>query len=70
MMNKNPWNEKQVMMKAVELLRRSGIFKDKVFEDWKDAPTQSYVDMKDHFHKAYMKRLESIQSSMTSGRGG
>ena len=57
-------------MKAVELLRRSGIFKDKVFEDWKDAPTQTYVDMKDHFHKAYMKRLESIQSSMTSGRGG
>jgi hypothetical protein len=26
--------------------------------------------MKDHFHKAYMKRLESIQTSMTSGRGG
>jgi hypothetical protein len=26
MMNKNPWSEKQVMMKAVELLRRSGIF--------------------------------------------
>ena len=70
MMNKNPWNEKQVMMKAVELLRRSGIFKDKVFEEWKDAPTQTYVNMKDHFHKAYMKRLESIQSRMTSGRGG
>ena len=70
MMNKNPWNEKQVMMKAVELFRRSGIFKDKVFEEWKDAPTQTYVNMKDHFHKAYMKRLESIQSRMTSGRGG
>ena len=70
MMNKNPWSEQQVMMKAVDLLRRSGIFKDKVFEEWKDVPTKSYVLMKDHFHKAYMKRLESIQTSMTSGRGG
>ena len=70
MMNKNPWSELQVMMKAVDLLRRSGIFKDKVFEEGKDVDPKSYVLMKDHFHKAYMKRLESIQTSMTSGRGG
>lgn len=70
MMNKNPWSELQVMMKAVDLLRRSGIFKDKVFEEWKDVTTKTYVGMKEHFHKAYMKRLESIQTSMTSGRGG
>ena len=48
MMNKNPWSELQVMRKAVDLLRRSGIFKDKVFEEWKDVPTKSYVLMKDH----------------------
>jgi hypothetical protein len=70
MMNENPWSEQQVMMKAVDLLQRSGIFKDKVFEEWKDGTNKSYVAMKDHFHKAYMKRLESIQTSMTSGRGG
>jgi len=70
MLADNPYSEKQIITKTVEHLKRSGMFPVKEYEDWGAVTAKTYVLLKEHFYKAYTRRLDAIQNGATSGQHG
>ena len=70
MLADNPYTEKQIITKTVEHLKRSGMFPTKEYEDWGAITAKTYVLLKQHFYKAYTRRLDAIQNGATSGQHG
>jgi hypothetical protein len=64
----DPYTPKQIISNAVRLLMALGIFPLKEFDRWEALPIKTYPILKTFVHKAYTRRLTSIQLSNTAGQ--
>jgi hypothetical protein len=61
---------KQIMGNAIGLLMQLLLFLLKEFDTWEAMPMKSYPILKMFIHKAYSRRLTSIQLHNTAGQQG
>ncbi len=67
----DPYTPKQIISNAVRLLMESGIFLLKEFDMWDALPrNKTYPILKTFVHKAYTRRLTSIQLCNMAGQQG
>jgi hypothetical protein len=67
----NPYSEKQLIAKTIHLLRQSGIFLMKEFEDWEATNNKTWTSLKTFVHGAFQCQLMAVGiCGSTSGQKG